>query len=91
MLTRFLLTLLSLYLPHTAGRGGLIPYGGKEHYVPKVEILCGDENSVRWQDDDGVLNVEGKNLVQGGTWWRVGIWHGENGRYYLSSVSPHSS
>lgn len=41
------------------GRGALIPFGGKEQYYGKCEILVGDENSIRWVDRAGYPSFEG--------------------------------
>lgn len=46
--------------------GASIAYGGKEHNVPKFEVLVGDPNAVRWIPIRGRTFVQGWTPVEGG-------------------------
>ncbi|KAL8283941.1 hypothetical protein RQP46_005373 [Phenoliferia psychrophenolica] len=50
----------------TTGRGVLYPFGGNEVYSGKYELLVGDESAIAWKPQNGALNLDGLNAVDGG-------------------------
>jgi hypothetical protein len=78
-----------LTIPHpllplgaTTGRGILVGYAGKEIYFGKYDILCGDQNSVKWIDMSSPLGDDygSLNLVEGGK-------DGEGNPLFVAQVS----
>ena len=51
----------------TSGRGGLYTYGADEKYSGTYDLLTGDNNAIKWVDQNGQPNVSGFTPIPAGT------------------------